>query len=125
MAAASSRLPSAAAAKLRAFSKSGADVVVVGAGIAGVACAHYLSRLHNAKVLLVERAAPLAYTSALSTECYRNFWAGSAPMTEFMNHSIDLLEERARECNNAFGMNRCDRGRFSASDCELDVGGAL
>ena len=27
-------------------------------------------------------------------------------MTAFMNHSIDLLEARAAECDNAFSMNR-------------------
>ena len=83
-----------------------ADVVVVGAGIVGVACAHYLSRGHGARVLLLDSRPPLTYTSSLSTECYRNFWPGSQTMSAMMDRSIDLLEERARECDNAFGMNR-------------------
>jgi len=82
------------------------DVVVIGSGIAGVSCAHYLARDHGARVLVVDERPPLSYTSALSTECYRNFWAGSAPMTAFMERSIDLLEARARESDNAFGLNR-------------------
>ena len=82
------------------------DVVVCGAGVAGVACAHYLARTHGARVLLVDQRPALSYTSALSTECYRNYWSDHGPMTTFMNQSIDLLEERATECDNAFSMNR-------------------
>lgn len=82
-----------------------ADTVVVGAGVVGVACAHYLSR-RGARVLLVDSRPPLSYTSSLSTECYRNYWSDHAPMTAFMNRSIDLLEQRAAECDNAFSMNR-------------------
>ena len=82
-----------------------ADVVVCGAGVVGVACAHYLAR-GGARVLLVDERPPLSYTSSLSTECYRNYWAGHVPMTEFMNRSIDLLEQHAAACGNAFSMNR-------------------
>ena len=81
------------------------DVVVVGAGVVGVAAAHYLSR-RGARVTIVDERPPLSYTSSLSTECYRNYWSDNAPMTAFMNRSIDLLEARAAECDNAFSMNR-------------------
>ena len=94
------------AASSRRFSgASQPDVVVCGAGVVGVACAHYLSRA-GASVLMVDERPPLSYTSSLSTECYRNFWGGHVPMTQFMNRSIDLLEQRATETANAFSMNR-------------------
>ena len=82
-----------------------ADVVVVGAGVVGVACATYLAK-RGAQVAIIDHRPALSYTSALSTECYRNYWGGHAPMTQFMNRSIDLLEERARASGNSFSMNR-------------------
>ncbi len=83
-----------------------ADILVVGAGVAGVAAAHYLATAKGAKVILADQRPPLSHTSALSTECYRAYWANSKPMTAMMHRSIDLLEERARECDNAFHMSR-------------------
>ena len=94
-----------AVARRTLTSRASADVVVVGAGVVGVACAHYLSR-RGARVLLLDYRPPLSHTSSLSTECYRNYWAGNGPMTAFMDRSIDLLEARAAECGNAFSMNR-------------------
>mmetsp|Transcript_10350 Transcript_10350/g.34260 ORF Transcript_10350/g.34260 Transcript_10350/m.34260 type:complete len:527 (-) Transcript_10350:212-1792(-) len=92
------------------------DVVVCGAGASGVACAHYLSRTHRASVLLVDERPPLSLTSAVSTECYRTFFPGSPPMAAFMERSVDLLEERAAECDNAFNLNR--RGYWFVSATE-------
>ncbi|EOD17994.1 hypothetical protein EMIHUDRAFT_95826 [Emiliania huxleyi CCMP1516] len=91
------------------------DAVVCGAGIAGVSCAHYLAR-SGASVLLVDSRPPLSHTSSLSTECYRNFFPGSVPLTAFMQRSVDLLEERAAECDNAFGLNRRGYWFLSASE---------
>lgn len=82
------------------------DAVVCGGGVVGVACAHYMARDHGLRVLLVDERPPLTYTSSLSTECYRNYWGDHAPMTAFMNHSIDLLEQRAAESDNGFSMSR-------------------
>ncbi|EOD39821.1 hypothetical protein EMIHUDRAFT_108817 [Emiliania huxleyi CCMP1516] len=91
------------------------DAVVCGAGIAGVSCAHYLAR-SGASVLLVDSRPPLSHTSSLSTECYRNFFPGSVPLTAFMQRSVDLLEARAAECDNAFGLNRRGYWFLSASE---------
>ena len=96
-------------------SREAVDAVVVGAGVVGVACANYLSR-RGVRVLLVASRPPLSYTSSLSTECYRNYWGGHSSMTAFMNRSIDLLEERAAECGNAFSMNRRGYCFLSATD---------
>jgi glycine/D-amino acid oxidase-like deaminating enzyme len=101
------RMPFLPAVTRRALSSVAREpVVVCGAGAVGVACAHYLARDHGRDVVLVDARPPLTYTSSRSTECYRNYWAGNAPMTAFMNRSIDLLEARAAECDNAFSMSR-------------------
>ena len=51
-----------------------------GGGIAGIAVAYELAVLRGVKNVLIleEREAPLSLTSAYSTECYRNLWAGRA-----------------------------------------------
>jgi len=87
---------------------SKADVVICGAGIAGIAAAYHLSVKHRIqKVLLVDEGSPLSLTSDKSTECYRNWWPGPGDaMVRLMNRSIDILEELARESDNRFHMNR-------------------
>jgi len=84
------------------------DVVICGAGIAGIAAAFYLSRQTEfKKIALVDERQPLTLTSDKSTECYRNWWPGPGDaMVRFMNHSIDLMEILARENRNTFHMNR-------------------
>jgi glycine/D-amino acid oxidase-like deaminating enzyme len=85
-----------------------ADVVVCGAGIAGVAAAYHLAARHGVgRVLLVDERPPLSLTSDKSTEAYRNFWPGpDDAMVRFMNRSIDLLEALAESSGDAFRMNR-------------------
>jgi glycine/D-amino acid oxidase-like deaminating enzyme len=85
-----------------------AEVVICGAGIAGVAAAHHLAvRRGITDVVLVDERPPLSLTSDKSTECYRNWWPGPGDaMVAVMNRSIDLLEELARECDNRFLLNR-------------------
>ncbi len=97
-----------------------AQVVICGAGIAGVSAAHYLSRAGVEDVLLVDERPPLSLTSDRSTECYRNWWP-DAEMLALMNRSIDLMEALADETGNAFHMNRrgylymtADQGRIPA-----------
>ncbi len=84
------------------------DVVICGAGIAGISAAYHLAvRCGVERVLLVDDRAPLSLTSDKSTEAYRNWWPGPGDhMVRFMNRSIDLLEELARESDNRFLMNR-------------------
>jgi glycine/D-amino acid oxidase-like deaminating enzyme len=83
-----------------------ADVVVVGAGIAGVSTAHELAvRRGFEKVVIVDPRPPLSLTSDKSTECYRNYWP-NLPMVALMNRSIDLLDEMSLASENAFGLNR-------------------
>jgi glycine/D-amino acid oxidase-like deaminating enzyme len=85
-----------------------AEVVICGAGIAGIAAAYHLSvRRGITDVVIVDERSPLSLTSDKSAECYRNWWPGPGDaMVGLMNRSIDLLEELARESGNLFRMNR-------------------
>ena len=85
-----------------------AEVVICGAGIAGIAAAYHLAvRRGVTGVVLVDEGAPLSLTSDKSTECYRNWWPGPGDdMVALMNRSIDLLEELAHESDNRFLLNR-------------------
>jgi glycine/D-amino acid oxidase-like deaminating enzyme len=85
-----------------------ADVVICGAGIAGVATAYALTVTYGVNdVLLLDERPPLSLTSSSSTECYRNWWPGPDDgMVRLMNHSIDLIEDLARSSGNAFNLNR-------------------
>ena len=84
-----------------------ARTVVVGAGIAGVAVADALAARGDGDVLLVDERAPLTLTSAMSTECYRDWWPGPDPaMALLVGRSIDLLERLSAATAGAFHMNR-------------------
>ncbi len=85
-----------------------ADVVVAGAGIAGISTAYHLSVRHGVeKVVLCDPLPPLTLTSDKSTECYRNWWPGpGSGMVDLMNRSIDLLEGWAAESGNIFNLSR-------------------
>ena len=82
-----------------------ADIVICGAGIAGVAAAHFLSKAGAKNILLLDERPPLSLTSDRSTECYRNWWP-DAEMLALINSSIDLMEALADESGNVFRMNR-------------------
>jgi glycine/D-amino acid oxidase-like deaminating enzyme len=90
------------------MSQGAAEVVICGAGIAGIAAAYHLAvRRGVSGVVLVDERPPLSLTSDKSAECYRNWWPGPGDaMVAAMNRSIDLLEELARESGNVFRLNR-------------------
>jgi sarcosine oxidase, subunit beta len=90
------------------MNKPTADVVICGAGIAGISAAYHLTVKHNIReVVIIDERPPMSLTSDKSTECYRNWWPGPGnAMVAFMNRSIDLLEDLALESNNVFQMNR-------------------
>lgn len=85
-----------------------ADVVICGAGIAGISTAHQLAVHHGVSdIVVVDERAPLSLTSDKSTEAYRNWWPGpDDAMVRLMNRSIDLLEELSTTCDNRFLLNR-------------------
>ncbi|HRQ15296.1 MAG TPA: FAD-dependent oxidoreductase, partial [Promineifilum sp.] len=84
------------------------DIIICGAGIAGISAAWHLAARHGiSDILLIEEGSPLMLTSDKSTEAYRNWWPGPGDaMVRFMNRSIDLLEELAALSDNYFAMNR-------------------
>lgn len=92
-----------------------AEVVICGAGIAGIAAAYHLSVRRGVRdVVIVDELPPLSLTSDKSTECYRNWWPGPGDaMVALTNRSIDILEGLACESDNRFLLNR--RGYLFAS----------
>jgi sarcosine oxidase, subunit beta len=94
-----------------------ADVVICGAGIAGVSLAHELACRRGVRdVVLVDPEPPLCVTSDKSTECYRNWWPGPGDaMVRLMNRSIDLLEELAGETGDAFSLHPAGYAYFTAT----------
>ncbi len=97
-----------------------ADIIICGAGSAGVAAAYYLARVKSIKdVLIVDKHPPLSQTSAKSGENYRNWWPNRT-MVNLMNHSIDLMESLANDSNNVFHMQR--RGYvYATSQSEAEL----
>src|SRR5262245_24128395 len=85
-----------------------AEIVIAGAGMAGVALAHQLAvRDGMTRVVLVDPRDPLSLTSSKGTEGYRNYWPGpDDTMVRFMNRSIDLLDALDLDTVSAFELNR-------------------
>jgi glycine/D-amino acid oxidase-like deaminating enzyme len=82
------------------------EILVIGAGIAGIATAYYLAVQHKrARLLIVDEGQPMALTSAQSGENYRNWWPHPT-MAAFTDHSTDLMEDIARRTDNRFHMTR-------------------
>ena len=53
--------------------------MICGAGVAGCAAAYHLARLGVPNVVVITGHTPLTLTSAMSTECYRDYWPTYAP----------------------------------------------
>ena len=84
-----------------------ANIVICGAGIAGVALAHALAQRGVRNILVVDAQPPLSLTSDKSTECYRDFWPGPGDaMVQLIARSIDIMEALAHTSENVFRMNR-------------------
>ncbi len=96
-----------------------AEVVVIGAGIAGISTAYHLTQQGVTSVVLIDPRPPLSLTSDKSTECYRNWWPNRA-MVGLMQRSIDLLEEMTEESRNAFGLSRRGYLFVTGSDDRLE-----
>src|SRR5512138_1768554 len=80
------------------------EILVCGAGIAGVSAAYHLARAGFKDILIVDPLPPLSLTSDRSTECYRNWWP-DPEMVALMNRSIDLMEQLADQSGNRLRMN--------------------
>lgn len=85
---------------------SNTDVVIIGAGIIGIASAYYLKKLSpKLQVTVIDQNPPMTYTSAQSGENYRNWWPHPV-MRRFIERSISLMDDIARETHNRIHMNR-------------------
>src|SRR5437899_10482722 len=83
-----------------------AEVVICGAGIAGIATAYHLTRQGVTDIVLVDERPPLSLTSDKSTECYRNVWPSPGDdMVTARKLSIDPAETLAREMGKDVPMN--------------------
>jgi glycine/D-amino acid oxidase-like deaminating enzyme len=85
-----------------------AEVVIAGAGIAGIAAAYQLAvRAGVTRVVVVDPREPLSLTTSRGAEAYRNYWPGpDDTMACFMDRSIDLLDALDHESGHAFELNR-------------------
>lgn len=85
-----------------------ADIVIGGAGMAGIAAAYQLAvRRRAGRVVLVDPREPLSLTSSQGAEAYRDYWPGpDTTMVRFMTRSIDLLDALHDESGGAFELNR-------------------
>ena len=74
------------------------EVLIIGAGLAGIALAYHLTSRHGfSRVVLIDEREPLTLTSDKGTQAYRNWWPGpDNTMLRYMTRSIDLLEEHRK-----------------------------
>lgn len=108
------------------------QIVVIGAGIAGISTAYHLAvKQRVSDVIVIDPRPPLTLTSDKSTECYRNWWPDKS-MVGLMNRSIDLLEQMAAESNDLFGLKRPgylyvtgDPGTFETMKREAEATSAM
>ena len=98
------------------------DVLVIGAGIVGIAVAHAIrTRSPRTAVTLVDDGAPMAFTSAQSGENYRNWWPHPI-MKRFVEDSIDLMESLSAETNGHVALTR---GGYALATRSMDVDALL
>ena len=82
------------------------QITIIGAGIIGICTAYYLAKNHKlSNIVLIDRNNPMSLTSAASGENYRNWWP-QPEMFTFINRSIDLMEDIARQTENRINMTR-------------------
>jgi len=91
----------------------GAEVVICGAGMIGVAIAYHLAVEMGAQdVLLIDKRTPLSFTSDKSAELFScNDW--NQAKRRFKARSVALMEELAESTGNLFNMTR--RGVLSVA----------
>ena len=68
-------------------------IIIIGAGIAGVATAYYLSeKLPTYKIKVIDKLSPLSFTTSCSGENFREYWPQPF-MNKFVSRSIDLMKD--------------------------------
>ena len=75
------------------------DIVICGAGIAGVATAYHMAiSSAGQRITLVDECQPLSYTTSSSGENFRDCWP-NPQMADLMRDSIARMEQLAKEGN--------------------------
>lgn len=97
-----------------------ADLIICGAGIAGIAAAYFLSARYGYQdIILVDRDQPMSYTSSKSGENYRDYWP-QACMSSLMERSIDLMESLSLQSSDRFSM-RSNGYHFVSFDRDREI----
>jgi glycine/D-amino acid oxidase-like deaminating enzyme len=75
------------------------DILIIGAGIAGIAAAHGIARIQpSCRVLVVEQAATIcSVTTAAAGGGFRCWWPESVEMGKLARNSITLMREEINE----------------------------
>jgi len=96
------------------------QIVICGAGIAGIATAYYLSVKYKQKdIVLIDSMLPMSLTTSKSGENYRDYWP-QACMTEFVSHSIDLMHSlNQSDTNPLFEMRDIGYDFISQKNAEI------
>lgn len=99
-----------------------ADILVIGAGIAGLSVAYQLAIKHNIKnITIVDERAPLGLTSSRGTMAYRNWFPGPGDaMVQLMNRSIDLLQEIDTHTNHAIQLSQNGYIYFTTRQAQIE-----
>jgi len=86
-----------------------AEVVICGAGMAGVCTAYWLARAGMHGIVLIDCQFPLTLTSDKSAETYRVWWPGETNTDKFglLDRSVSLIEGVVKESNGTLQMMPC------------------
>src|SRR5689334_20454527 len=104
-----------------------ADIVVLGAGMAGIATAYHLACKHHLdNIVLIDERPPLGLTSSRGTMAYRNWFPGPGDaMVRLMNRSIDLFQEIDAETNHAIQLSQNGYMYFTTQPSQVETWRAI
>jgi glycine/D-amino acid oxidase-like deaminating enzyme len=83
-----------------------AEVVICGAGMAGICTAYYLAAQGMQDILVVDKRFPLTLTSDKSAETFRVWWPGETNKDKFalLERSVELMEQLIYESGGVLHM---------------------
>jgi glycine/D-amino acid oxidase-like deaminating enzyme len=83
-----------------------AEVIICGAGMAGICTAYYLAEQGVRDILVVDKRFPLTLTSDKSAETFRVWWPGETNRDKFalLDRSVELMEQLVNESGGVLHM---------------------